>query len=742
MPGVDETDEVRSTCPTAPGTAPSSAGKVTKLHCSDCSGGLHDVLHVTYQKIDDMMSRRDVPIVRKVMELLQGVKQGVQDAGDLLRRHVLAFALISVAHPITTVIPWSQLIAPADAVLSVNHLLDIGPEVRAFFQCRQYAHGCPTSSCDCKSVSNDHGKGSKSRDRVMQYVLYCSLPRIKHSRVQFPSHASRSDMIQLLQITFAMLLGIIPGSVMQPTWRIHVLLTVYMLELTSKTHKEMFAWCQQHFSIIRLAFLEYYFYFVSTYMPVEHKLQTFALFDCDLQTGNDCDFCLMADTHTCSTCCRLCQSVATGRVASNLTQRGCDSNTVNESLHRQVVIAIDQVRQLTLQGQDIDWTRTRDRCALAIEKCNRITRNKRCQVSSSQCSCAPPNQIANTRRSCSCEGLDKESITREEVVLCKSLPSATHAFYLINQRLITPRQALITLRLSNMLQVYDLPSAIADTHRQIMNVRHQTLGEMEKNRSRYYVCLLCTLKNQKQEHRVQLLCTGGGEGVPDEDTTSEIKVLCMTCNSFETMLYVDLIGRIMLLRGVWYYFCMHCQTVHRYRAQGIELFGYVHCQLNQHCCYHISGKTTELRQKRIVREYQRATETPHASGHSELHHSHIGVTPSSHVIRQRMHEFLGASNMAPLTYTVLSTRIISKTDDRGGITQQQHTHTPHSKCMVCDKTFQLNTHYVLDDYLGLMQEIPLCAKHSPFPHQMKLVYNLQTMVSAINMKRSVHGMRS
>lgn len=650
------------------------------------------------------MSNEDLPVVRQVLALLHKDKLGDADAALQLRRYVVVFALECVSHPITKTVSWEHLVAAPDMVFSVDHLVDIGAQVRGLFLIRQdELNGKVMSSADAKPKTYQHAK----RGCLMQYVLYCSLPRIKHSRVQFPMNATWYDAMQLIQITFAMLLGIIPGAGMQPTWRIHVLLTVYMLDLTSKPHVELLTWCQQNFSVIRLALLEYYMYFVSTHMPVEYGQQIYLFYDSHAQPSDVCCICEVRDSNTAAECVCTEQSDVFGEI--------------NDNLRRHVVIAIDQVRQLTLQGTGIDWNRIRERCTMAIDKCNRVTRNKRCQWSSFVTS---SNFIGDVHEPQACAPIpDVDNLSQDEIEACMEQPMTVHhPFYSRQMLSLSVREALVMMHMNRIINVFMLPPIIRKKQERSMQIRRQALGVMEKIRSRYYLCVYCVMRNCKSEHRVFLPCVGGQ---PDDLVSDSMHVLCMTCKNSKTMTYVDLTGRILRLYNVWYYLCLHCQTVHQYKGEGVEFVASVHCQLNQYCCYHFNNMASHTRHKSCVkRHYMHNKEQTHAAA------------PTSVTVRQHLYSLLNIKSMTSRVYTVLET-----SDDTFNTAQSQQRRVQHTKCLLCDKSFQLKVFCVLDDRLGVMQTIALCSRHSPYTHQMKMVYNICTMVSAIKSKEASRGFR-
>lgn len=69
--------------------------------------------------------------------------------------------------------------------------------------------------------------------------------------------------------------------------------------------------------------------------------------------------------------------------------------------------------------------------------------------------------------------------------------------------------------------------------------------------------------------------------------------------------------------------------------------------------------------------------------------------------------------------------------ERGHTPKLQVVRTQNKACVVCARTSSLSTWKVLDDNVGRILDICLCAKHKPLAHQHDAVYNVQTLRLAI-----------
>lgn len=194
---------------------------------------------------------------------------------------------------------------PTDTVFQFKHLPDIGIHVRNIVL--------------KKPPSNTLG-------RLIQF----SMPYIKHNRLSFP--AFTTDVVWwvpcTIQITLATLLGICCEKSRKPTWTNRVLIFGCIYTLLSRGNvADMYLFCVNNLSLVRLSMIEYYCMFVSRYLPVEMELQG--------------------------------------------SQLGPNSSTL-----RQILLIVNQFRQDNLQQAELDWKVLNVKAQLSIEKCNRCCKNK------------------------------------------------------------------------------------------------------------------------------------------------------------------------------------------------------------------------------------------------------------------------------------------------------------------------------------------------------------------------------
>ena len=195
---------------------------------------------------------------------------------------------------------------PLKSVLQVHHMPDIGIHVRNIVM-RQ-----------------------KPVDTLGKLIQF-SMPYIKHNRLSFPAYTEdvRTWTPAAIQITLGMLLGLFSEKLRKPTWsnRVRIVGTFYTL-LVHGTYADLYLFCVENLSLLRLAVIEYYCTFVSKNLPAEMEVQS-------LQFG------------------------------------GYSGNTM-----RQIILIVNQFRQDNLQDDAIDWAQLNCKAQQSIEKCNRCCKNK------------------------------------------------------------------------------------------------------------------------------------------------------------------------------------------------------------------------------------------------------------------------------------------------------------------------------------------------------------------------------
>ena len=127
-------------------------------------------------------------------------------------------------------------------------------------------------------------------------------------------------------------LGMYHADDRRPIWTVRLhLFSIFHFLLSTGSHADMHKFCRDHVSLLRLAIVEYYLFFVTNNLPVEEQLQ----------------------------------DILFGRRSSP-----CD-------ILRQTKYIINNFRTQALQETDFCWTNINSLAQVAIEKCNRACKGKK-----------------------------------------------------------------------------------------------------------------------------------------------------------------------------------------------------------------------------------------------------------------------------------------------------------------------------------------------------------------------------
>ena len=224
-------------------------------------------------------------------------------------RYLLLIGLYAVKSPVLDQIDPELLIVYTDHV-SIMPTYDIGHIVR-------------------RIVMDAEVNDKSAMFRIVQYCL----PYIKHNRLTFPEYDlfTESELIALMQICHATCMGVYEHANRKPTWNNRMCsFWMHWRIMENGNPRDMYCYCKQHQSLLRLCIIEYFIYFVNNNMPAERVYMEKIL---GLSSGVDVIF-------------------------------------------RQFLCVIDNFRQSALQSVEFDMNSINCKAQAAIEKCNRICKGK------------------------------------------------------------------------------------------------------------------------------------------------------------------------------------------------------------------------------------------------------------------------------------------------------------------------------------------------------------------------------
>lgn len=178
-------------------------------------------------------------------------------------------------------------------------------------------------------ILNVEYQGTSVMFKIIQYCI----PYIKHNRLNFPDYKmlTRDDLVAMMQIILATCLGIYDHVQRKPTFNIRVSffwMTWQILEAGNEF--DMFIFCRDHVSILRLSVIEYFVFFLTKNMPVENAFM----------------------------------------------HRILGFSSKIESVFTQFLLVIDNFRATALQDPVFDMKLVNTKAQYAIDKCNRVCKGK------------------------------------------------------------------------------------------------------------------------------------------------------------------------------------------------------------------------------------------------------------------------------------------------------------------------------------------------------------------------------
>lgn len=210
-------------------------------------------------------------------------------------------------------------------------------------------------------------------------------------------------------------------------------------------------------------------------------------------------------------------------------------------------VAIDTFRQTSFHNNELDWDAVISNANFACEKCNRISKSKTSLISQNI-----------TRKEVRIENRKVPIDTIRTII---ETPVHRHAAYL---RVTHPHLTLEKIRdfkiIYSRIELYHLPSNV--TYMQCRRILEHLECESESVLQPAFlsVCLSCV---DMPSYKPSLMRLCGINGVT-----------CGSCHRSETVVQINLIGRIVRASSKLYYYCIFCHQAHEWSATGTE---FTHC---------------------------------------------------------------------------------------------------------------------------------------------------------------------
>ena len=169
-------------------------------------------------------------------------------------RHWVALMMVHMQSVFLKQKTWHYFVLSTNNVFTLQHLCDIGCNVRKLSLSRQLS------------------------DDIMSRIIQYSLPYVKHNRLNFPRYKDidADTLRKLISMLLAQLLGIYPHVTKHPVWQLRYRIFAYIHTLLLHGNQyDHYYFCVNNVNLLRIAVIEYFVYFVNTHMPAEHQMLPF-----------------------------------------------------------------------------------------------------------------------------------------------------------------------------------------------------------------------------------------------------------------------------------------------------------------------------------------------------------------------------------------------------------------------------------------------------------------------------------
>lgn len=240
--------------------------------------------------------------------------------------------------------------------------------------------------------------------------------------------------------------------------------------------------------------------------------------------------------------------------------------------YRRIPVLCDELRQTldeSPEPNELPWPTIRALCA---EKVTRVSRLKRVATLSSQRDTVPWNTSpANTLL----------TNVRQYLEIPRLFSSTADEFSLLCSGLNL--QPSLLQQIQSEIQIHVLPDNLRDM--QLDALQHMAVTSKRKAylRAHRHICVHCLLT---QSSRASFLAT------LRLDTLMQ-QLVCATCLTHD-IVAINLLGRVLSLRGQQFYLCPQCVTVQQYKGVGEQIWASHQCSPMDGCSgTHCTHKTPE-----------------------------------------------------------------------------------------------------------------------------------------------------
>ena len=232
-----------------------------------------------------------------------------------------------------------------------------------------------------------------------------------------------------------------------------------------------------------------------------------------------------------------------------------------------IIFTLNMFRQNAFCEPTFTWKQVNSLASICIEKCNRMCKGK-------QRKRRPQRTLKRLDAS---HDLIKSALLQ---------PMFAHVEYVMDRPSDFVRNALM-YKIHRLIHVYALPHNLAVQQKQI--AQHSIIqGKMRSLQYMFMnVCLACPLDTAHPDTQMRV-----------HNSTS---VACERCHRSDTVVNVNMLGRLLNIHGTYYYYCPFCRSVKKWTGSGCEFRQCVHAsgacarRINTNCIFCNRNNTEIMR---------------------------------------------------------------------------------------------------------------------------------------------------
>ena len=300
-----------------------------------------------------------------------------------------------------------------------------------------------------------------------------------------------------------------------------------------------------------------------------------------------------------------------------------DCSITMDTMYGNILFITDTFRQSCLQ-KSFDMESINASAILAVERMNRLCKGKTGRMRTHSKSCV--TKMHNFFAACS----------HKEIQQIVNLPSIRHCAYTLRLQSEVSNLNLIhyAKKWQENIVVHSLPRNVVFRQYETVRKKLANAGFLGMQCMFLHVCFQCSsLKNSC--HAIRF----------NQDSQNTPCIVCDQCKSDKYFVKINMIGRIVRVFDVHYYFCHFCCKVHQWRYDGCEL-----------SCCSVKPMITDRNRKRCILCDRLQCET------LDVLDDRIGVIQKVHLCRWHM----PYDHVIPYIHNLdaLWTQIVAKTSKR------------------------------------------------------------------------------